>query len=420
MTRNPMSPRRRLVAAAFATALLVTACASDSEGSSGGGGGSDTTTPVDASVLGDKNVASGEPVKIGFVYDGTTEAIDNAGDLDAAEAAVGYVNDYLGGIAGRPIELEVCSTDQTPAGAGNCVSQFAQAEVAAVLNGTTGQAGSLFEPLDEAGIPVFVSAADPRDATATIMTNGILSLAAGPAKVFADAGVENATIIGIDVPAASAALKQSAPLFYGEAGVDVDVVLIPPDTPDMTPNVQAALTSDPGGMTVVGDSLFCTKAMNAIAAAGYDGLLVVIPQCFDQSFLDNVTNLEGAIMLTTSTTDPDSEEYQLYRAAMTTYGGDDIDLGATAPQAYQAVVGFARAMEGLDGDVTPASVEKALLEMPPTPMPLADGLTFQCDRKQVSIAPNICSLDVLQTTLDADGKAGEFTVLAGAEVLDLG
>ena len=84
------------------------------------------------------------------------------------------------------------------------------------------------------------------------------------------------------------------------------------------------------------------------------------------------------------------------------------------------MVGFARDMEGLDGEVPPASVEKALLEMPPTPMPLADGLTFQCDRKQVSIAPNICSLDVLQTTLDADGKAGEFTVLSGAEVLDLG
>lgn len=423
MTRNP-SPRRRLVAAALATALLVGACASDDEGGTsgggGGGGGSATTEPVDTAVLGEKNAAAGDPVKIGFVYDGTTDAIDNAGDLDAAEAAVEYVNEYLGGVAGRPVELEVCATNQTPAGAGDCVSQFARAEVPVVLNGVTGQAGALFEPLSEAGIPVFVTAADPRAATATILTNGILSLAAGPAKVFADAEVEKAVVIGIDVPAASATLKQSMPIFYEQAGVDVEVVLIPPDTPDMTPNIQAALADNPGGMTVVGDSLFCTKAMNAIEAAGFEGELVIIPQCIDQSFLDNVSNLEGATMLTTNSTDPESEEYQLYRAVMTTYGGDDIDLGATAPQAYQSVVGFARAMKGLEGEVTADTVEQTFAGMEPTPLPLADGITFQCNGEQVAIAPNTCSVDVLQTTLAADGSGTSFEVLKGAEILDLG
>jgi branched-chain amino acid transport system substrate-binding protein len=419
MNRDRRRQGRRLLAATCASALLLGACASDSEG--GGGGGSDTTqTPVDESVLGDPNAASGEAVKIGYVYDGTTDAIDNAGDLTAAEAATEYVNEYLAGIAGRPVELVVCSTDQTPAGAADCVTQFAQAEVSAVLNGVTGQAGSLFEPLSEAGIPVFVAAADPRDAGATIMTNGILSLAAGPAKAFADEGVTKATIIGIDVPAASAALKQSAPLFYGNVDVEVEVVLIPPDTPDMTPNIRAALASNPGGMTVVGDSLFCTKAMNAIDAAGYDGMLVVIPQCFDESFLENVNNLEGAIMLTTSSTDPNSEEYQLYRAVMTKYAGEDADLGATAPQSYQAVVGFVRAMAELEGDITPETVATALKEMPPTPMPLGDGITFQCNGEQVAISPQICSVEVLKTTLDADGQPGEFEVLDGAGLLDLG
>ena len=424
MTRNP-NPRRRLVAAALATALLVGACASDDEGGTsggggGGGGGSATTEPVDTAVLGEKNAAAGDPVKIGFVYDGTTDAIDNAGDLDAAEAAVEYVNEYLGGVAGRPVELEVCATNQTPAGAGDCVSQFARAEVPVVLNGVTGQAGALFEPLSEAGIPVFVTAADPRAASATILTNGILSLAAGPAKVFADAEVEKAVVIGIDVPAASATLKQSMPIFYEQAGVDVEVVLIPPDTPDMTPNIQAALADNPGGMTVVGDSLFCTKAMNAIEAAGFEGELVIIPQCIDQSFLDNVSNLEGATMLTTNSTDPESEEYQLYRAVMTTYGGDDIDLGATAPQAYQSVVGFARAMKGLEGDVTADTVEQTFAGMEPTPLPLADGMRSSATASRSPSPPSTCSVDVLQTTLAAGRQRHLLPGLKGAEILDLG
>ena len=416
-----LTPRGRTRCGAFALAALALvggACSDDSASTDEPDSSTETTIDA-AAVLGEKNPATGDTLTIGYVYDGTSEAVDNSNDLVAAEAATSYVNEYLGGIGGKKVELEVCSTDQSPAGAGACVTQFAAAGVPVVLNGITGQAGSLFEPLSEVGIPVLVAAADPRDAGATIMTNGILSLAAGPAKVFADAGVEQAAIIGIDVPAASAALKQSAPLFYDKAGVGVEVVLIPPDTADMTPNIQAALTKSPGGMTVVGDPLFCTKAMAAIASSGFDGELVVIPQCINEAFLEATTNLEGATMLTTATSDPESEQFQEYEAVMTMYAGDDPILGGTAPQSYQVVLGFARLMEGVTGDVTPEAVTTAMAEMPATEMPLGDGITFQCNGEQVSISPAICSQDVLQTTLDAKGNPGTFTILEGAEVLDI-
>lgn len=409
--------RRLVVAVLAATAIVAGACSSDDSA------GDDETSPdttIDTAILGEKNPASGDPIQIGFVYDGVSDAVDNTEELVAAEAARDYVNEYMAGIDGRPIELVVCSTDQTPAGASDCVTEFANAGVPVVLNGVTGQAGSLFEPLEEAGIAVFVTAANPTDPGADIMTNGTLSLAAGPAKVFADEGIEAAAIIGIDVPAASAALKTSAALFYEEAGVEPDVVLIPPDTPDMSPNIQAAISKNPGGMTVVGDALFCTKAMQAIAAAGYDGKLVIIPQCIDENFLEQTTNLEGATMLTTSTSDPDSEEYKLYSAVMHTYAGADANLGGTAPQAYQAVLGFARAMDGVTGEITVDVVRSQLASMPPTPMPLGDGIMFQCDGKQVALTPAICSQDVLQTVLDADGNPGEFSILKGSEILATG
>lgn len=418
MSGSLNNKRRWPMVVAAAIAVIAVGCSSDDSGSSDGGdGGSETT--VDASILGTENPATGEALKVGFVYDGVTEAVDNSDDLAAAQAATDYVNEYMGGLEGRKLELEVCATDQTPAGAGDCVTQFANAKVPVVLNGVTGQAGSLFEPLQEAGIPVFVTAADPRDAGADIMTNGVVALAAGPAKVFADQGIKKATVIGIDVPAASAALKQSAPLFYENAGVEVDVVLIPPDTADMTPNIQAAMTSDPGGMTVVGDPLFCTKAMAGIASANFEGQLVVIPQCLNESFLEATTNLDGAIMLSTATSDPDSEEYQLYEAVMQTYA-EDAGIGGAAPQSYQAVMGFVAAMKGATGEITPDVVRATLKAMAPTEMPLGGGIMFQCNGQQVAIVPAICSTDVLQTTLNAEGEPGEFTILEGADLLDLG
>jgi branched-chain amino acid transport system substrate-binding protein len=418
--------RRRWPLALLAVgALLVGACASDDDTGTGSGGdpGGDSA-PDPAEVLGAENAASGEPIPIGYVYDGTTDVIDNAPELEAAEAAAEYVNTYLGGVAGRPIELNVCSTDQTPSGGSDCVRQMVSDRVPVVLNGVTGQAAVVFRPLADAGIPVFTpSAGDPSILTSPlvhIMGNGLASLLAGPARLAADAGVERAALVSIDVPAASGAIEAAGPSVFDNAGVELGLVMVPPDTPDMTPNIAAELENDPGQIQVVGDPNFCAKAMDAIAATGFDGQVIIIPQCIDEALLESATNLEGAIMPTYASTDPDSEEFQLYNAVMETYADSDAERGGVAPGGYQAVLGFARAMEGLTGDVTAERVQSTFTGMEATPMPLADGLTYQCDGQQVAVVPAFCSVDVLYTELDAEGHGTEFHVLDGASLPSLG
>ena len=365
-----------------------------------------------------------KPIQIGYIYDGTTDVIDNAPELEAAQAAAEYVNAYLGGVAGRPIELDVCSTDQTPSGGSECVRQMVSDRVPVVLNGVTGQAAVVFRPLAEAGIPVFTpSAGDPSILTSPlvhIMGNGLASLLAGPAKIAADAGIDRAAVVSIDVPAASGAIEAAGPSVFDNAGVELDLVMIPPDTPDMTPNIAAELENDPGQIEVVGDPNFCAKAMDAIAAAGFDGQIVIIPQCLDEALLESATNLEGAILPTYASTDPDSEEFQLYSAVMETYTDPDAERGGVAPGGYQAVLGFARAMDGLTGDVTAERVQSTFTGMQPTPMPLADGIDYQCNGEQLAVVPAFCSSDALWTELDADGNGTEYHVLEGASLPEMG
>jgi branched-chain amino acid transport system substrate-binding protein len=415
MTVGYPSWRRSVTALLAVGVLLVAACTEDS---------GDAASDVDPSeALGTENPAEGEPIQIGYVYDGTTDVIDASAELAAAEAAAQYVNDYLGGVAGRPIELDVCSTDQTPAGASDCVTQMTADEVPVVLNGVTGQAPVLFRPLADAGIPVFVTAAgDPSIMSAErvhILGNGIVALLGAPAQIAADNDVDRVAMATIDVPAASGALEGAAPAFFANVGIEVDLVLIPPDTPEVTPNIAAALESDPGEFVVIGDPAFCAKALDGIEAAGFDGQLVIIQQCMDDALRESATNLEGAALTTFATDDPDSEEFRLYQAVMDTYA-EDGELGAQAPNGYQAVVGFARAMEGLTGEVNAETVESALSAMPPTPMPLADGITYQCDGQQVELATSMCSTDVLWTELDAEGNGTDYQVLEGAPFLSLG
>jgi branched-chain amino acid transport system substrate-binding protein len=417
--------RRSLLAVLAIGALLVGACASDDDAGSGGGGGSGGDSGVDAAeVLGAENAASGEPIQIGYIYDGTTDVIDNAPELEAAEAAAEYVNNYLGGVAGRPIELNVCSTDQTPSGGSECVRQMTSDRVPVVLNGVTGQAAVVFRPLNDAGIPVFTpSAGDPSILSSPlmhIMGNGLAALLAGPAKIAADADIDRVALVSIDVPAASGALEAAGPSVFDNAGVELELVLIPPDTPDMTPNIAAELENDPGMIEVVGDPNFCAKAMDAIAAAGFDGQVVIIPQCIDQALVESATNLEGVILPTYASTDPESEEFQLYTAVMDTYADEDAERGGGAPGGYQAVVGFARAMEGLTGDVTAERVQSTFTSMEATPMPLADGITYQCDGQQVAVVPAFCSVDILYTELDAEGNGTEYRVLDGASLPEMG
>ncbi|NED64991.1 ABC transporter substrate-binding protein, partial [Streptomyces sp. SID10244] len=53
----------------------------------------------------------------------------------AAEAAVSYVNDYLGGVSGHPIQLEVCNDQLQVSLARECANKAVASDAVAVLSG---------------------------------------------------------------------------------------------------------------------------------------------------------------------------------------------------------------------------------------------------------------------------------------------
>src|SRR4029450_9730152 len=122
--------------------------------SRGSGGSDETTGGTDAAdLLGPEDAATGDPVKIGMVSDGATDAFDNTDELRAAKATADYFNEHKGGIGGRPIEVVTCETGADPAGATDCANQLVEAEVVAVALSQSAVADSVWEPLHAAGIP---------------------------------------------------------------------------------------------------------------------------------------------------------------------------------------------------------------------------------------------------------------------------
>jgi branched-chain amino acid transport system substrate-binding protein len=383
-------------------------------------GGGTTVAAAPADPLGTPNKATGTPIKLGFAYDGKTDAIDTTGDLGAAKAAAAYANDYLGGIGGHPIQLDDCADNQQPSQAVTCTNQFIADKVPAVLGDTDSVADSYEKGLDAANIPEFwTQVATPGvlgSKNAFVLANALASNYAGPAKIGQDAGATAGTELVIDVPAAKdPAVQRMLPIFK-VGGIALDVVPIPPGTADMTPQVQSALDKNPGVVHITGNDTFCISAIQALRTLGYNKPIVIIPQCQSAAFVKSLAGQLDGVVLTTAFAwpppkDANDPETSLYQAIMAKYGAGTDANGTVAYGGYASMMAFARGMKGATGDVTSASILATLTARAPTPMPLANGATFQCSRVLVPSAPPICSASALEAALDANGALKSYKPL---------
>ncbi|MGD9795290.1 MAG: ABC transporter substrate-binding protein [Acidimicrobiia bacterium] len=443
-----MSCRRGRVATAGLVSALVlaaTACGTENAGL-----GAPTTSPASNTVagasaasgtptvassvkappttasgpLGAPNKASGDAIAIGYIGDGQSATIDSSADLLAAKASVAYANDYLGGVAGRPIKLMTCETHQDAAQATACSNQLASSGVLAVLVNVSGQMSAIAKPLQEAKVPLFVwqgadIASDPN--STFVFSNGIASIV-HPATVARAEGFTRAAILVIDVPAAAGAAKALGVPLLAKAGATAEVTAIAAGAKDMMTPVQQALTKNPQIVHLIGDAEFCTGALEALAAAGYTGTITAISQCIDDktiSFLGSY--LKGLRVSYTATVDPTDPDYKRFVEVIDKYAdGNKISLTSTPVGAYGVVATFSRAMAGATGDITRSSMIDTVRSLGPLPLTMGSGLTFKCGANAVAILPAICTSGFLEATLDASGQPTHFTAVEPGDLMTLG
>ena len=427
--------RRIVLAAVVAAATALAACSSSSKSTtattqaSSATTGAAATTPTTSALGTPKAAPTGTPLKVGYLTDGKTASIDNSTEVPAAQAAVKYINTYLGGIGGHPLSLDVCDDQQTPSGATDCGNQFVTNKDPVVLYNVSGQGGSLYKVLSGAGVALFAYASidqstlQGKASSTFVMTNGLASAFAGPAAVAQQAGIKHAAEVVTDVPAAADPAKALDGIVYKNAGIAIDVLTIPVGQADLTPQITAELAKNPGQFHVLGDVSLCTAALKAIKASGFSGKIVLIPQCIDSTSASAIPGgYAGMIELTASSNDPADPDNKIYTAAMKAYGsGTDPFANGVTQGGFAAVLGFARAMTGTTGDFSTAGIEATISSMSPQPMPFGSGVTFQCNGKQVTITPPVCSTAVLQTTLDQSGQpTGGYTKVDTSTLLKIG
>jgi branched-chain amino acid transport system substrate-binding protein len=413
------------VAVLIALVLAVAACGDDPSGDSSGGSGA----PADADVqelLGPANRASGDPVRLGMVSDGATQAFDNTDELRAAEATAEYWNEHRGGVGGHPVEVVTCETGADPAGATDCANQFVEEDVVAVALSQSAVAESVWEPLHAAGVPTLWFQATGQDIlldteSSFVIVNPLTTLFGLPISVAESEGADKVAFVLIDVPQARQAVEALGPTILGNAGIDYEVIPIAPGTADMTPQMQEVAESGAGVVHITGNDAFCIAAFNGLTAVGYDGAITALNQCITDATREAVPGdvLEGtSITASIALGAEDDPTYQTYRAVIDAFGEDVQDVeNATAMGGFVAMASLLTSLDGISGDITPESVVAAIKAMPEEELPGGGGLTFRCGGSSIAMMPAVCSNEWLRTELDADGRPTAYTAVDSTDIL---
>lgn len=312
--RSDRRGRRRLVSVLvplLAVTLVAAGCSEDEGGSDGSdstestGGSGDGSERANAMSIedatdwlleftgGTAGTAEGEPYRIGFAH--SNDAFPEG--LDAADAAVEFINSELGGVSGRPLELVKCNLT-TPEDGAKCGAEFANDEAidfvvsglvlagnADLYGALAGNAAALMAgPLD---------ASDYITPNAVSYTTGALGAGMGGAMfVNEDLKPKTSALVVTDDVAGRGGAQVLTPIAE-ESGVDLTQVFVPPTA--TAPEIAAALQAA-GAETadVVSLGLFeqgCIAAYDAIQSLGIDPTVATTGVCAGSAMQDHLAEL---------------------------------------------------------------------------------------------------------------------------------
>lgn len=408
--KTPRRPRGTTFRAAtlLATTALLAVPAFAACGDDDGGDTGTTVSAPDGAFPG--KAASGSTIKIGLINNEGGQAISAPENRETAEAAAQYANEHLNGLGGHKIELVICKQAEEPTSARDCANRMVEQKVSAVVVTTTGLGDVMVPIIAGAKIPYVATAGQSTqeltNPNAFMWSGGFPSALESMAAYAKDKGFKNVSAFTIDVPAAVNGLKVMGNAYFQAAGIKLNIVAIPPGTPDATPQVSAGIKDNPEAVMVVGETTSCTSTLKALGTIGYKGDKMGIQACATPNVVSAVgDSINGTKIFTAAQTTGDDDEARLYHAVVDKYR-PGTDTTGYAYVGYQGVLGLVRAATGLGEDTSPAAVATAIKSAKDVVLPAGGGLTFTCDGTANPMLKSVCSKGSILAVIE-DGKLAD-------------
>ena len=341
--------------------------------------------------------ASGEPIVLGMINQENTPLGSYPELSSATRAAIEFVNAELGGVNGRPIQLDVCNTEFSPEGSTACAQRFVQAGVPAVLGGID-VFGNGVDTLEENSVP-FVGGI-PVSTQAVTNDNSFQWSGGtwGATIAFAhhaatEVGAEKVAIVYPEFGPITSSAEYGRTTLQNLGVTDVAMVPYPITATDLTSPIQAANSSNPEAIVMLAADMGCKGAFDGFATVGVTAKVYLVGACASPAIVDaagpdktdgTVFNVEGPIDRS-----EDNVDFALYQAVAAQYG-DGFDPVGAGTVTFRSFMNLYRVMLELDeADLTSAGIAEALGGQRDAPSFMGHPST--CDRNQLAGLPALCS-----------------------------
>jgi len=392
-------------------ALVAAALGSLALGACGKSTPKPATTPTSAPP-------SGPPVMVGLIN--TENApLGSFPELGrGVQAAIRYVDEHLGGVAGRPLQVVPCITAGTPESSQACANTLALKSPVAVIGGIDLSASASIPVLAKAGIPYVTGSPtvlEELDATGSYaLTAGQGGDILGEADYVINTFKPNRiAVVYPDLPGLLNDATQAASNVLRAKGIASKLVAVKPDAADLAPALTAAMASNPDVLFGIFPAQGCARLMQARQALGVSVKTFYLGACAEQSVIQaagpaaDQAYFASAYLPPTASVDPDVSSYD---AAMRSYDGQDAKASELAQAGFADVMNI-RFLLGEAGTTPTASVLGNLLHTARDHRNFM-AHAFTCDGQQAPPFNAVCNAEVRILQY----HAGTFSDLSGAWV----
>ena len=361
-----MKRLRTLSAAALSVAALTavgcsSSGSSSSTGSSTPAAGSSSTAAAGTFSFGTAKKATGTPYVFGMIND-ETGAVTFPEARQGSIAAVSYVNNYLDGINGHPIQIDECTGDGTPATAARCANQLVAAHPIAIL-GAADVGGPASIPIYAhanlaylGGIP-FTPVPETAPNSVQFWSVSVGDNAAAAVYAGKTLGVKSVALVYFSNAQGESILPQITPVFKAAGVTTIKDIPLSPTSPDPSP--QAALIESSGAQLAYVDvPNGCGNVLKALKSVGYTGKIMGIDPCGAPPVLAAAAGgaqgmYNASPFMLQSGSNPQA---QLFEAAMKKWAAPGTLIDSISTAGFATVMNVQAVLSTISGTPTTASI----------------------------------------------------------------
>jgi branched-chain amino acid transport system substrate-binding protein len=358
-----MKRLRTLSAAAIGVAALtaVGCSSSGSSSSSTPAASSSSTAAAGTFSFGTPKKATGTPYVFGMIND-ETGAVTFPEARQGSIAAVDYVNNYLDGINGHPIQIDECTGDGTAPTAARCANQLVADHPLAILGAAdTGAPAAIpiYEHADLAYIGGLPLTPAPETASNSIQFWSISVGDDAAAALYAGKTlkVKSAAVVYFSNSQGESVLPLVTPIFKALGVTTVKDIPLSPTSPDPSP--QAALVESSGAQLAFVDvPNGCGNVLRALKSVGYTGKIIGIDPCGAPPVIQAAAGgAEGMYIaspfLLQSGSNPQA---QLFMAAMKKWAAPGTLIDSVSTAGFASVMNIQQVLSTISGTPTTAKI----------------------------------------------------------------